>query len=345
LRKKGLTIIVLISVIILFPIAYLTFLNTAIPQNGIVFSAGLKDASFQTEYSEPGWYDSNFSQGWNINWTSTNSGLTVTGGVIDLYVAFNGYNPSQERGVSGIIIQKSIDHINTAIYPYLVIRHKESSSDQSLTFSFAIIDDKGGAHLGAWYHASTSWTNLEVNLTETYSGIVSRILIFFTNSFNPNYSGGVQHTYVQLIGLYGSPPTWTLASNTPVNATISSENSVLKVSANGDTETGTIISAQRVSGLDLDFTKYRYVNVSIMTSGIDVAARVVVWTDSSHLYPILLKTYNDKNWHIEIIDLSYFGIYSSSHLFMIGLGLLQISEGSNSTVCYSQLSFNSLEGV
>jgi hypothetical protein len=345
LRKKGLTIIVLISVIILFPIAYLTFLNTAFPQNGIVFSAGLKDASFQTEYSEPGWYDSNFSQGWNINWTNANSGFTVGGGVIDLFVTFNGYNPTHERGISGIIIQKSVDHINTAIYPYLVIRHKESSSDPSLTFSFAIIDDSGDAHLGAWYHASNSWTNLEVNLTETYSGILNGILIFFTNDFNPNYSGGVQHTYVQLIGLYRSLPTWTLAYSNPVNANISSENGVLEVSAKGDITTGTIISVQRVSGLDLDFTKYRYVNVSIMTSGIDVAARVVVWTDPSHIYTILLKTYNDKNWHTEIIDLSYFGIYSSSHLFMIELGLLQISEGSNSTVCYSQLSFNSLEGV
>ena len=82
-----------------------------------------------------------------------------------------------------------------------------------------------------------------------------------------------------------------------------------------------------------------------MTSGIDVAARIVVWTDPNHSYMVLLKTYNDGNWHTEIIDLLYFGIPGGSYLSMIELGFTQISDGSGSIVCYSQLSFNSLEDL
>jgi hypothetical protein len=51
-------------------------------------------------------------------------------------------------------------------------------------------------------------------------------------------------------------------------------------------------------------------------------------------------------WHTEIIDLIYFlnniGIIAS-HLAMIELSMQQVYDGSNSTVYYRQLSFDSLE--
>jgi hypothetical protein len=142
--------------------------------------------------------------------------------------------------------------------------------------------------------------------------------------------------------LYKNPPQWEVAYNYPVNASISNENGILRVFGNGDLKAGTLVSAQRTSNLGFDFDKYRYLNVSIMTSGLDVAARIVIWTkpDPEKVYTVLLKTYNDKNWHTEIIDLTY---WVGSGLFMIELGWSQVYEGSSNTVCYSQLSFNSLE--
>jgi hypothetical protein len=121
-----------------------------------------------------------------------------------------------------------------------------------------------------------------------------------------------------------------------------SADGVLKLYVNGTVSTNTIVAAQRTEGLDFNASTYRYLKVSIMTSGIDVAARIVVWTDSNHPYTVLLKTYNDKSWHTEIIDLSYFGV-DSPQLFMIELGWLQINDGLNDNAYYSELSFNSLE--
>ncbi|MCP8309251.1 MAG: hypothetical protein H3Z54_11270 [archaeon] len=137
---------------------------------------------------------------------------------------------------------------------------------------------------------------------------------------------------------------WRLASNKPVNASILSENGILKVYANGNLSAGTIVTAQRIDGLEFNLDTYRYLKVSIMTSGPDVAAIIEIWTgpDLDYLHTVLLKTYNDGNWHTEIIDLLYFGIYGSG-LFMIELGWMQVYEGSSSMACYSQLSFNSLE--
>ncbi|HEY4674586.1 MAG TPA: hypothetical protein VIH48_00875 [Candidatus Bathyarchaeia archaeon] len=137
---------------------------------------------------------------------------------------------------------------------------------------------------------------------------------------------------------------WTLAYLGPVNASMSSESGVLKVFGDGDLKEGNLVTAQRTSDLEFDLNKYKYINVSIMTSGFDTAARIVIWTESNpdYAYTVLLKTYNDTNWHTEIIDLSYFGIDGSS-LFMIELGWMQLYDGSSSTAFYRQLSFSSLE--
>jgi hypothetical protein len=333
------------SVIVIAPIVYLAILNTVVPEGNVAFLAGWEDNSFLSEYSGVGWSDSNFSQGWTMNWTNVNSGFAVDGSVADLNAIFNGYNPTHDLGISGIFIQKQIDHLDTSNYPYLVIRNKESSSDSSLALSFALVDDKGIVHQGHAAHTSTSWTNLEANLSEVYSGIVNGILMLFMNSFNPNYSGGLQHAYVQAIDFYQNSPAWRLAYSNPLNSSIFSNNGLLEVFGNGHIKGGYIVSAQRTSDLEFDLNKYRYLNVSVMTSGLDVAARVVIWTQSNldHAYAVLLKTYNDKDWHTEIIDLSYYFDVSASRLFMIELGWIQVQEGHSSTVSYRQLSFNSVE--
>jgi hypothetical protein len=141
---------------------------------------------------------------------------------------------------------------------------------------------------------------------------------------------------------------WKLSYNRPVNANISSENETLKIYTSGNLSQDTIVAAQRFSGLDFDLTVYRYLKVSVETSGLDVAARIVIWTDPNHGYVVLLKTYNDHEWHTEIIDLVFFlsGIgVSSSGLSEIELSIQQVHDGSNSVASYRQLSFNSLEST
>jgi hypothetical protein len=141
---------------------------------------------------------------------------------------------------------------------------------------------------------------------------------------------------------------WKLVYNRPIDANISNDNGVLKISASGQLSEDTIVAAQRWSGLDFDLTEFKYLKVSVMTSGIDVAARIVAWTDPDHGYVVVLKTYDDSAWHTEIVDLVYFlnimGT-SSSHLTMIELSMQQVYKGFNSTVCYRQLSFDSLEAA
>jgi hypothetical protein len=329
----------LLLAIIVIPVVYLSILNVVIPKGVVSFRVGWEDDSFQTEYSGPGWFDSNFTQGWSINWTDVNSGLNVEESVADVYATFNGYNPAHQSGISAVFIQKSINPINTSEYPYLVVRHRESSSDTSLTLSFALLDDNGRLHAGSYYHTSTSLVNLDANLGTVFNGIIKGILLLFMDGFDPNYAGGTQHAYFQTIGLYKTPPAWTLAYNNPINASISSENGVLMVYGEENLSAGTLVSAKRSTGLDFDFNQYRYLDVSIMTSGLDVATRIVIWTSKAS-YTVLLKTYDDRNWHTEIIDLT---AWIGSGLSMVELGLNQIYPGSRSTVSYRQISFNSLE--
>lgn len=142
---------------------------------------------------------------------------------------------------------------------------------------------------------------------------------------------------------------WNLGYDRPVDANMSSENGVLKISAVGNISSGTLVAAQRWIGLDFNMSEFRYLKVSIMTSGITVAARIVIWTDGGkQINVVLLKTYNDKDWHIEILDVIYtlnvLGA-STSQLSMIELSWQQVADGSNTTVYYSQLSFNSLENA
>lgn len=135
---------------------------------------------------------------------------------------------------------------------------------------------------------------------------------------------------------------WKLAYNRTVDATMSSEGGVLKLYAFWSIPVDSVIMAQRTEGLEFDLFTYKYLKVSTMTSDIDAAAKIVVWTDQNHSYTVLLKTFGNKAWHTEIVDLLALGV-DSSHLSMIELGWSQILAGQNEFVYYSNLSFNTLE--
>lgn len=337
--------VLLMLLIILTPATYLWALNMFFPPHRIRLIPQWKDDTFLTEPQEPAWIDSNLTEGWSINWQSGQRegdyGFTVKDGVLDLYATFRGYNYSDGIGFSGVSIKKAIPSIDRQTYPYLRIEHKENSSDSALVLSFSISDDKGQWFDGKQVHISKKWSILECDLRKLHNGTIAEISIQFTNEYNRHYAGDIQHAYIKSIGIYKRNPEWTLVYNRQPNETnISTEGNILKIFGSGNLSAGTIMSAQRTSNLTFDATVARYLNVSIKTSGIEVAARIVIWTSPSQWIVILLKTYNDFSWHIEIIDLFSFGI-NASNLYMIELGWQQVYDSTNqSIVWYRQLSFN-----
>jgi len=339
--------VLLMLLIILTPATYLWTLNMFFAPHRIKLVPQWKDDVFLTEPQEPIWIESNFTEGWSINWQSGQEegdcGFKVQEGVLDLYAAFRGYNYGNGIDFSGISIKKAIPNIDRQAYPCLRIEHKENSSDSALMFSFSISDDKGHWSDGKQVHVSKSWSILECDLRKLYNGTIAKISIQLTNGYDRYYAGEIQHAYIKSIGIYKENPTWTLTYNKPIEANISTEGDTLRIFGNENLTAGTIVSAQRFSNLTFNAIVARYVNVSVKTSSINVAARIAIWTSPSQSVVVLLKTYNDFSWHIEIIDLLSFGI-NVSRLYMIELGWQQVYDSTDqSIVWYRQLSFNQLE--
>lgn len=337
----------LILLIILTPAAYLWALNMFFIPPKIRLIPQWKDDVFLTEPQEPFRIGSNFTEGWSIDWQSGQEngdyGFTVQDEVIDLFATFRGYNYSDGIGFNGVSINKTIPNIDRQAYPYLRIEHKESSSDSALMFSFSISDDKGQWFDGEETHVSTSWSVLECDLRKLHNGTIAQISIQLTDEYDRHYAGDMQHAYIKSIGIYKQNPTWTLTHDRAIEANISTEVGTLKIFGKGNMMSGTIVSAQRFSNLTFNAFVPQCLNVSIKTSGIDVAARIAVWTNSSKPLVVLLKTYNDFDWHIEIIDLLSFGINGST-LYKIELGWQQVYDSTNQSIAwYRQLSFNQLE--
>jgi hypothetical protein len=154
----------------------------------------------------------------------------------------------------------------------------------------------------------------------------------------------VPHPGLSLSPQWGDPTfeNWNTAMNAQIEGAISSENGVLTVTMDGPRQTGDIVAAQKTNDLPNDLDSQSYLKVAIMTSSIDVAARIVIWTTPSHFRDILVKTYNDRELHTEIVDLSFFDI--SGEIYMIELSMMQIYSSNHSDwVSYSQLTFERME--
>jgi len=345
--RKAIKPVMLMSLIVLAPVAYLWALNTFFTLPKAKLIPLWRDDEFLTEPQEPVWIDSNFTEGWSIDWhlgqKEGDYGFTVQNGTLDLYATFRGYNYSGGNGLSGISIKKAIPDIDREAYPYLRIEHRENSSDFGLMFSFSISNGTGQWFDGRQIHASTSWTVLECDLRELYNGTIAQISIQFTNGYDRYYAGGTEHAYIKSIGIYKRIPTWKLSCNKPIEANMTTEQGILKIFGNGPLIAGTIASAQRSTDLTFNLVVARYLNISIKTTSINVAARIVIWASPSQYVTVLLKTYNDFSWHIEIVDLLAFGI-NVSGLYMVELGWQQVYDSTDQSIAwYRQLSFNQLE--
>lgn len=338
------TIAVFFLLLIIFSIGYLTLLETVVPHSGLEFVSGWEETTFTTTSNESlTWSDENFEKGWKAAWLydQSSSGFEASNDTLVLGATFNGFNNNDIDGIGGIIVKKDINKLNTSISPFLVIKHFESSSNPALMFSFGITDVTGQWYAGGPYKVSTSLSTLNYDLRLLHNGTIKSISIMFTNSFDSNSEAGVQFAYIQSIAIYEEQPEWWLASSLQTPAGITSQNGILKLSGIGHLTKGTIISAQRSKNLTFNLIPYNYLNISIRTSSLNTAARIVIWPDpiASHSREVLLKTYNDNNWHTEIVELTLFGLTQQIHRIELGLVNLNTSIVEE-WVNYKELSFN-----
>ena len=338
------TIAVFFLLLIVFSVGYLTLLETVVPHSGLQFFSGWEETTFATTSNESlAWSDENFEEGWKAAWLygQSSSGFKTSNGTLVLGATFNGFNNNDIEGIGGIIVKRDINKLNTSISPFLVIKHVESSSNPALMFSFGVTDVMGLWHAGGSYKVSTSLTTLNFDLRELYNGTIKSISILFTNTFDSNSKIGLQFTYIRSIAIYREQPEWWLASSSLTPAGISNQQGILTLSGIGHLSKGTIISAQRSKNLTFNFIPYNYLNISIMISSLNVAARIVIWPDSSasNSREVLVKTYNDNNWHTEIVELSIFGL--TQNVQRIELGFVSLDTSTvEEWVNYKELSFN-----
>lgn len=338
------TLAVFFLLLIVFSIGYLTLLETVVPHSGLQFFSGWEDTTFVTTSSESlAWSDETFEEGWKAAWLygQSSSGFKTLNDTLVLGATFNGFNNNDIDGISGIILKRNVDKLNTSISPFLVIKHVESSSNPALLFSFGVTDVKGFWHAGGSYKVSTSLATLNFDLRELHNGTIKSISILFNNNFDSNSDIGVQFAYIRSIAIYREQPEWWLASSSLTPAGISNQQGILTLSGIGHLSKGTIISAQRSKDLNFNLIPYNYLNISIMTSSLNVAARIVIWPDSvaGNSREVLIKTYNDNNWHTEIIELSIFGLTQNVQRIELGFVCIDTST-TEEWVHYKELSFN-----
>jgi len=135
---------------------------------------------------------------------------------------------------------------------------------------------------------------------------------------------------------------WSTDMNAIAEGNVESENGVLSVNIESNCAAGAIVAAQRKRDLPNGLSPQSFLKVLVKTSSINVAARVVIWTNATYSKEVLVKTYNDVEWHTEIVDLSFFDV--PADIYMIELSAMQVYVSDSSDwVSYSQLSFEEME--
>jgi hypothetical protein len=340
--SKLAVIVAALSILLLISGTYLyvVFLDIVNPQTGLKFYPIWTQNTFSLPNGDPVWQDNNFSSGWSVFWTlgqiDGSSGFDISNNTLSMYATFDAYNENS-GGVSGICLWKNIGVIDTTLSPYLVIEHKETSSNSALMFSYAVLDVNQVWHDGGLYNVSASWVNSKFDLRTVYNGTIVMISIRLTNDFDPNYSGGLQYSYIRSVAIYNI--TWQLFQNAPINDKISTTDDILRIEALENILPDTIVSAQRIGYFSLNPAKHSFLKVDIMTSSINTAARIVIWSNPDLYKDVLVKTYNDKQWHTEIIDLNFFGF---TDIYMIELSFIQVYSSNDNWVQYKQLSISNL---
>jgi len=233
--KRRLVVVAALCFLLLiaFPVVYLNLIDAIIPHKGANFSPGWTEKSFITEHGGLAWSDDKFEEGWAIGWqlgpNPDKSGFQSSNGTLLLHASFEGFNHNKEKGVSGIMVQKDVNGVNTTLSPFLIIKHRESVSDSALLFSFGIMDVNGVWHDGGRFIASSSWSNIYSDLRQIYNGTIQAISLRLTNDFDPNYVANTQYAYVESIAIYErfKTPDWTFDDSQPIYPLLTTEKGIL----------------------------------------------------------------------------------------------------------------------
>lgn len=134
---------------------------------------------------------------------------------------------------------------------------------------------------------------------------------------------------------------WTLVNNTILGAGIQASGGNLTVSASGNFTAGVFLHAQRVFNTSINLARFHYLSINIHTGSLLTAAEVILRISPKVSVSLLLKTYADRGWHNEIIDLSQFSVNSKT-IFAVELGWSVLANETAASASFSQLSFNRL---
>lgn len=346
LNRRLIKTIILVLMLVVMPVFYINFLKAFVFHPGLKLSPEWSDDTFNTWFEKPVWSDTTFDKEWAIAWehgqSDNSSGFKVFNNTLILYATFKGYNSTYVNGATGIMLQENITVFDNTNCPFLVVGYKASSSSPALALSFGIVDVNGTSHYGPSYHVSSDPTYLSYDLTTMYLGKIRYLSLRFTNDFDPNFSGGLHFVYVQFITFFEKPQIWNFASSNSIKGNILGANNMLNVSMDEYISKGDIVTAQRTRDLPTGLASNNFLKISIWTSSINVAARITIWSNAFGYREILLKTYNDTEWHTEIVSLPFLDV--SGNVYMIELGMIRLyPSDSVEEVSYKQLSFCNLE--
>jgi hypothetical protein len=73
-----------------------------------------------------------------------------------------------------------------------------------------------------------------------------------------------------------------------------------------------IVSAVYYGVMNVNLTRFHYLNLTVRTDSPEIMVRVVIWTDERTAHTVLLTNYDEMRWHQVIIDLKPFGITGNS---------------------------------
>jgi hypothetical protein len=110
--------------LVVFPIAFSNFLDVMVQHPGLALFSSWEDTAFNTFRGDVAWPDARFENGWTIAWLygqSDSAEFEISNTTLILGATFNGYNNNYKGGISGIIVKKDADGLNTSSSPFLAI--------------------------------------------------------------------------------------------------------------------------------------------------------------------------------------------------------------------------------
>ena len=335
----------MLILIIVFPMIYLNFLSDSIKHPGLKLREEWRDTTFNTWFENPV-HSIDLKKDWSISWvhgqTENSAGFKAANDTLMIYATFSGYNETYVNGASGIMIQKNMFGFNTSLSPFIVIAYSAYLVEPALALSLGVVTTNGTSYYAPSFSINSGSSYLSYNLNDLYSGEIQFLTLRFTNDNDPHFSDGTYSINLDFITFFEKPQTWSYVASNSVKGNIIGVDGVLNVSMVDQHPEGIIVTAQRTHNLPAYLASNNFAKIVVRTSSINIATRVVLWINPYSPREILLKTYNDTNWHTEIVSLPFLGISGDVHKIELGMVRLY-SSNSTESVSYKEISFANLE--